>query len=113
MVVQMTTHTRSQRRFDRSIRLVQVKSWCALLVLIGSVTAGLADRGNDLRSEIALRVALLTAPGHDPRRPTNVIASWAATLDHALGADCLAASAHNRPSAGAAPSEHTQSGVRH
>jgi hypothetical protein len=93
--VQTSMYTHNQRRFDRSLRLMHVTSWFVLLVLIGSVTvglaaaafmpcSGLAERGNDLRSEIALRVALLTAPGHDARRPTNVLASWTATLDHAL-----------------------------
>lgn len=102
------------------MRLMQAKSWCALVVLIGSVAltltvaAGIqcshrvANAGTDLRSILALRVALFTAPGHDPHRPPSVIASWATTLDRVLGACWLVALADNRSSAGAAPPEQTQ-----
>ena len=77
------------------MRLVRVKSWCALVVLLGSVALGLstaaivpcsrlvADGGADLRGTVALRVALLTSPGHDPHRPANPIVAWAAALDRA------------------------------
>jgi hypothetical protein len=102
------------------MRLVQAKSWCALVVLIGSVALSLtvaagmqcshrvANAGTDLRSILALRVALFTAPGHDPHRPPSVIASWATTLDRVLGACWLAAPADNRSSADAAPPEQIQ-----
>ena len=77
---------------------LQVKHWCAAVVLVVGIAVGLAaatitphshlvaHAGADLRGLVATRVALLTSPGHDPRLPTNPAAAWAAALDHALGA---------------------------
>ena len=49
----------------------------------------------NLSSVVATQVALLTSPGHDPRRTPNVLASWAGALDRALGEYWLAATAHD------------------
>jgi hypothetical protein len=101
------------------MRLVRVKSWCALVVLLGSVALGLStaaivpcsrlvsDGGADLRGTVALRVALLTSPGHDPHRPANPIVAWAAALDRALGAYWLAAPTHDYSPIEATPTEQT------
>ena len=78
------------------MRLARMKGRCAMAVLIGSVVVGVAaaavmpsadraaDVGTDLGGVIAVQLALLTSPGHDPHRPAGAIASWSAVPDRAL-----------------------------
>jgi hypothetical protein len=77
------------------MRIVRIKHWDILMVLLGSllvsspvaamVSAPLsANIEFDLRGIVARQLVHLTSPHHDPRHPASVIESWAAMLDRTL-----------------------------
>ena len=101
------------------MKLRRVKTWYALVVIIGSTIVGLTMAGflpcsnvlttrtTELKRVVAVRVAILTAPGHDQHHPTNIIASLAAALDRVVGTYAITPPTDNRSLAQMAHAVHT------